>query len=172
MKILEIVKFNDHIGIVVDEMPDLTYEKKGMYLIGSDDSGLLFDCLYLQHDSYAKAFAGREFDLPMKDGTTTHCNGQYWSGRTRECAELLGVELGDVTIQTLDELKKCYVFTGLQVNRSVYHKMVADFFAQNPGYEIWGYWEYDGFLNNRKPLREDHPDSEFQKRFKEAAHGK
>ena len=167
MKILDIVKFNDRIALVVDEIPELTYEKHGIYLTGSDDSGLVFDCLYYDYDRYAKAFAGREFDLPMKDGTTTHCSGQYWSGRVSEAAKLIGVELADVTIQTIERLKECYVFSGYQANKAVYRKMVAEFFTNNPGYEIWGYWEYEANLKNRKPHREDHPDSAFQETIRE-----
>lgn len=166
VQIVDIVKFNNGIGIVVDEMPPIVYEKHGIYLIGSDESGLLFDCLYYQYDRYAKAFGGTEFDLPMKDGTTTHCSGQYWSGRTSECSEILGIELGQVTIATQDMLKGCYVFTGKQINRAVYKKMVAEFLDQHPGYEVWGYWEYEGHLKGTDPSRNDHPDTEFQEKVR------
>lgn len=168
MKMIDIVKFNNGIAIVVDEIPELTYEKYGTYLIGSDDSKLLFDCLYQHYDRFKKAFAGREFDLRMKDGTITHCEGQYWSGRTQECAKLIGIELGEITIQTLDALKECYVFTRYQVNLSVYRSMVSDFFAKNPGYEIFGYWEYDNRINGRNHRRgSDHPNVDFQKAWRD-----
>lgn len=167
MKILDIVKFNDRIAIVVDTVPELTYEKEWIYLIGSDESKLLFDCLYYESDRYAKAFAGREFDLPMKDGSITHCNGQYWSGRVEECAERLGIKLGDVTIQSLDELKRCYVFSGMQVNWRVYCDMLSEFFRNNPTYEIWGYMEYEMHIRNLPNVfKNDHPDKDFQEKIR------
>lgn len=164
MNIVDIVQFNNGIAIVVDEIPKLTYEKHGTNLIGSDDSEVIFDCLYLQNDRLQKAFAGREFDLPMKDGTVTRCKGQYWSGRTRECANEIGIELGVATIQTLDALKKCYVFTGYQVNRLAYRSMVSEFFKKNPDYDIFGYWEYEARIKGMDfPRRQDHPSEDFQK---------
>lgn len=163
MKIIDIVKFNDGIAIVVDEIPILTYEEKGSLLIGSDESNLLFDCLYYQSPrGGAKAFAGRKFDLPLKDGGTIHCNGQWWQGKERECAEKLGIELAHITIRDLEFLKTCYVFSGMSVNKNVYMQMLRDFLTANPDYEVYGYWEYEGKVRGRRN-RQDHPDENFQK---------
>ena len=120
MQILDIVKFNNSIALVVDDIPTLTYEKRGKYLIGSDNNGILFDCLYYMRDSMFKAFAGREFDLQMKDGSIIRCDGQYWSGKTKECGEELGIELCDVTLQSKQKLQDCYVFTRFSVNKEKY----------------------------------------------------
>ena len=163
MKILDIVKFNDGIALVVDEIPDLTYERKGSLLIGSDDSNLLFDCLYFQMPrGNEKAFAGRKFELPLKDGGTICCDGKWWQGREAECAKELGIELCHITIRTLDFLKDCYVFGGLSVNKNVYMQMLRDFLTENPDYEVYGYWEYEGIIRGRTN-KNDHPDENFQK---------
>ena len=163
MKIIDIVKFNDGIALVVDEIPALKYEQKGSLLIGSDDSNLLFDCLYFQMPrGNEKAFAGRKFDLPLKDGGSIHCDGKWWQGREVECAKELGIELAHITIRDLAFLKDCYVFGGLSVNKNVYMQMLRDFLTENPDYEVYGYWEYEGILCGRT-TKNDHPDENFQK---------
>lgn len=167
MKILEIIKFNDGIGIVVDEMPKLTYEEIGGLLIGSDDANLTFDCLYYDRPTaHFKAFAGREFDLPLKNGGTVHCNGQWWSGKVRECSEKVGITLGDITINCIDKMKDCYVMFRREANWKVYCQLVHDFLASRPDYQIWGYHEYELHLTGRGCGRQDHPNEEFQKKIR------
>lgn len=69
MKILAVVKFNDYHAFVLDEPIKLTYEKIGGMLIGSDETGIFYNCLFYEKPvGRFKAFAGREFDLPLKDG--------------------------------------------------------------------------------------------------------
>ena len=99
MKILDIVKFNSGVALVVDEMPTLTYEKmvapvsacEGEYekfafagrefLIGSDERGVFYDVLYHRVEPGGrKAFAGREFSLPMMNGETFKTDGWWWDG--------------------------------------------------------------------------------------------
>lgn len=169
MKILDIVKFNNFIALVVDKMPELTYEKKGEYLIGSDDSNLLFSCLYYQDCGKYKAFSGREFDLPMKDGSTIHLNGQYWNDEEGRCAKFLNINLGRITIADIEELKKCFVFRGLQANVDVYEKLVKEFLEANPNYEIFGYYEYEDYIQARRSVNVNinyHPNIEFQKEIR------
>lgn len=130
MKILDIVKFNDGVAFVVDEMPTLTYEKmtapvsacEGEYekftfagrefLIGRDESGVFYDVLYHRVEPGGrKAFAGREFSLPMKNGETFKTDGWWWDGGLSVAARMLGIEMGRVTIQDRASLAKCFVFT-------------------------------------------------------------
>lgn len=151
MEIVEIVKFNDRCAFVFDEMPAITYEKHGDLLIGSDDSKTIIDCLHLEvpkgrKEYGAYAFGGREFDLPMKDGTTTHCWGQWWEGRSKECGAVLGFELCALTASTKDKLKNCYVFNGYSANRVKLEKLIEKFNAENPDYEVWEYNEYGRYL--------------------------
>lgn len=158
MKIIDIVKFNDHIGLVVDEIPQIVYEEYGKFLIGSDDKGVLFNCLvYERPIGVFKAFGGREFDLPMKDGSVTHCYGQYWHDTFNNASKVLGFKLASITIQTLDDLKKCYVFVGYQAKYETYYKAVSDFLNNHPNYKIWGYREYEKHITN-KPIELNHRD--------------
>lgn len=169
MKIIDIVKFNNFIALVVDKMPKLTYEKKDGYLVGSDDSGLLFSCLFYQNNSKLKAFAGREFYLPMKDGSSIHINGQYWNDEEGRCAKLLNINLGRITIAGIDELKKCFVFSGLRVNLDVYKKLVKEFLEANPDYKIFGYYEYQDYIQSNRSVSagiNNHPNESFQKEIR------
>lgn len=149
MKIIDIVKFNDRHAYVFNEIPVRTYEKHDELLIGSDDSKTIIGCLYYsvpmgQYSPYA--FGGRKFDLPMKDGTTTHCWGQYWDGGVRDCEKVLGFELCELIASTRENLSKCYVFTSLYANKEKLQKLIDDFVSGNPDYKVWEYWEYKKHL--------------------------
>jgi hypothetical protein len=147
MKIIDIVKFNDRHAYVFDEIPNRTYVKHDNLLIGSDETETILDCLHYVYPRGRKeyggyAFGGREFDLPMKDGTVTHCWGQYWDGRSRECAKVLGFDICSLTASTKKNLSKCYVFTGLYANKEKLQKLIDDFMSANPDYKVWEYWDY------------------------------
>lgn len=169
MKIIDIVKFNNFIALVVDKEPEITYEKvnDGDYLIGSDESNLLYSCLYYQDCGDNKAFEGSEFDLPMKDGSTIHIKGQYWNDEYGKCSKLLNINIGRISIRSIDELKKCYVFRGLQVNIDVFEKLVKEFLETNPVYEIFGYYEYEDYIQSKSPINtKDHPNKDFQNKIR------
>mgnify|MGYP001039484638 CR=1 FL=1 len=156
MKIIDIVRFNDRHAYVFDEIPNITYVKHDNLLIGSDETETILDCLYYEyprgHKEYGGyafggrefdyAFSGREFDLPMKDGTVTHCWGQYWDGRSRECAKVLGFDICSLTASTKKNLSKCYVFTQFYANKEKLQKLINDFMSANPDYKVWEYWDY------------------------------
>jgi hypothetical protein len=86
----------------------------------------------------------------MKDGTVTHCWGQYWDGRSRECAKVLGFDICSLTASTKKDLSKCYVFTGLYANKEKLQKLIDDFMSENPDYKIWEYWDYAKHLKENK----------------------
>jgi hypothetical protein len=52
------------------------------------------------------AFGGREFDIPLDDGTTFHCAGDVWACGRRESDP----KVISVGAKTLEQLKECYVF--------------------------------------------------------------
>ena len=89
--------------IVLDEVPKFLYERSGYMLLAEDDG--FYDALVLQHDLYEKAFAGREFDIKLKDGTVVKANGQWWSTSHPERDNLT-----DIGYSTLEKLEECYVF--------------------------------------------------------------
>lgn len=156
MKVVDIVKINDRHAFVFDEIPSVTYEKHGSLLIGSDDSGTILDCLYYSACGGSRnfggnyAFGGREFDLPLKDGGSVHCYGQYWDGRSSECAKVLGIEICGLTASTKEDLKKCYVFCGYYADKDKLQKLIDEFISENPDYEVWEYNDYREYLKNEK----------------------
>lgn len=148
MKIVDLVKANSRHWIVFDEpVGELTYEKHGLLLIGSDEQGIFYDCLYYDRPSPGmKAFAGHEFDLPMKDGTTTHCCGQYWYGRIGEAEKVVGEEIAEIGASTKEELKRRFVFTSRNISRRKLEEMLEEFWAANPDYEPIEHREYEDLL--------------------------
>ena len=98
--------------LVLDEMPDFVYERRDNNLIASDDG--FYACLcYERPTKYSKAFAGREFDIPMKDGTTVKATGQWWDGGHQANAP---EPIASVGISTIDLLRRCYVFSSGHVS--------------------------------------------------------
>ena len=152
VKIVELVRANSRYWIVFDELPEkLTYEKHGSLLIGSDDQGVFYDCLYYDRPSrFMKAFGGREFDLPMKDGSVTHCNGQYWYGRVDEASRVMGEEITEIGASTREKLKECFVFTSWNISEKKLREMLREFEESNPGYVPWGYDQYRAKLEGER----------------------
>ena len=73
MKILDIVRFNQGVACVVDEMPEKVHEKIDSTLMyGMDETGTLYRCY--EYDSPSgrfKAFGGAKFDLKMRGAWNT-----------------------------------------------------------------------------------------------------
>jgi hypothetical protein len=156
MKIIDIVKFNSGHAYVFDEIPEKLYEKHGNLLIGIDDSKTIVDCLHYQYpvgrkEYGAYAFGGREFDLPLKDGGSVHCWGQYWQGRSSECAKVLGFDICGLTASTKQALSKCYVFCGYYANKGRLEELINQFMTENPSYQAWEYWDYGKHLKGDTP---------------------
>lgn len=114
IKIIDIIhhknKHYTQIFHVVDRMPIFLYEREGKWLVG-EDSGF-FNFYYHEQPSHFKAFANREFIIPLKDGSEIKAKGQWWSGIKPDYQELLV----SVAIGTPEKLSKCNVFTGMWVD--------------------------------------------------------
>ncbi|MEA4919362.1 MAG: hypothetical protein VB078_00340 [Clostridiaceae bacterium] len=155
MRIVDLVEMNSHHAYVLDNEYKLTYEKHGNLLIGSDETNTFFDVLIYEYPRGRKeyggyAFGGREFDVDMKDGTKTRCWGQYWSGGFREAEKILGITFADMPHNTIVQLQSCYVFCGGTAHKAKLEQMLNTFFAENPGYKAWNYWEYEKHIKNAK----------------------
>ena len=79
IKIIDIIHHKNKYGVqvfhVVNRLPKFLYERDGSWLIG-ENSGF-FNFYYHETPSkWAKAFAGREFEIPLKNGDTISANGQ------------------------------------------------------------------------------------------------
>ncbi len=144
-KIIAVVKFNDHEAFVMQNKINLTYSKINSYtIVGINNSGLV-DCFYLEHPTSKRliAFAGREFDIKLDDGSVEHCHGQWWSGINSEAKEFLRDKIINVTANDVDDLKRCYVYTGyhgienkIKLLRAAYHG------------PVYGYYEYEKILKS------------------------
>lgn len=95
--------------VVLDAMPQLVYERTGNALTSHDDG--LYDFLGIEPGSRG-AFAGREFDLALTDGTTYQCRGQVWSVGAPKGLE----PVRQVGIGTIETLNRCYVFSGAYIS--------------------------------------------------------
>lgn len=140
---------------VIDRDPDYKYEKieipgEGIFLVASD--GPLVNCY--RHETPSgrfRAFAGREFDIPMKDGTVIKADGQWWDDTPRYIRK----DCYDEGLRTLDKLTECFVFCGHMVKRSV----VDAFLATNPVPKEYNIYQTE--LVHKKRWR-----SEYDKEFK------
>lgn len=107
-----IVEFNNNIAVVLNEDIKYTYRKlDSKTIIGT--CGMFFIAYFYDYVSTAKAFAGRKFTLTMEDGEVVHCNGQWWVGFNSKSRAYIGNRnLTNISYQSLDALKDCYVFYG------------------------------------------------------------
>lgn len=123
-KIEAVVKFNAGEALVLNEHPIIKYERHGGYLFGIDQYGVFTD-VYKYEAPIGRfvAFAGREFEIPMTDGTFIKANGQWWDGGGDELGKALGSKIIEVTVSTKKKLEKCYVFGGLRADEKEYQKL-------------------------------------------------
>lgn len=153
-KLVALVKFNDGVALVLDAMPQLKYKKVGKALIGQD--GVFYDFLgYDAPSGRFKAFGGRQFDLPMEDGTVTHCNGQWWHGSNGDTYKHFGFPdykgFADMfcspPIATVEGLVKSSLFCSSYMLRSAFDEMVA-------GYEgpIYDRQEYEQMMREKPEI--------------------
>jgi len=129
-KVIDVILHQNKYGVqrflVVDELPDLKYRrmaKDGRQVLFAEDgifSGMFF---YDKPSKGWEAFAGREFDIQMFNGTVEKAFGQWWHGISSK-------DVIDVGIGTPEELGKCNVFCGYEVKRDVAEQIFENF--KNP----------------------------------------
>lgn len=125
---------------VLNRMPEFKYEeikKNGRHYLLGEDNGF-YDCLYFEHDSYAKAFGGRTLNLEMKDGSTLISKGEWWSGGH---GNIIDKPLKQMGIGTEESLKKCFVFCSAVIDGEIF----GEFIRKNP--EPDSYSEYRDYIN-------------------------
>lgn len=112
-QVLAIVKFNNYHALVLRDKVSMIYTKYNDLLIGKDESETFIDVLFYERPfGRFKAFAGREFDLPLSDGSSIHCSGEWWSGGSDKAEKILKTKLVGATYNDIESLKKCYVYMG------------------------------------------------------------
>ncbi|MFX3616251.1 MAG: hypothetical protein ACE3JK_01805 [Sporolactobacillus sp.] len=141
--VVVLVKFNADKALVLKDKLDFVYEKFGNILIGTDASGLFHRVLiYGRPSEDWKAFGGWEFDLNMKDGSITHCDGQWWDGGRSKARQILKKELVDVTLDSIAGLKRCYVFSGgTCIDEKDLALLISDYHGK-----VYEYREYEQLL--------------------------
>jgi hypothetical protein len=118
MKALKIIDIIDHRNkystqrfVVLNRNPNYVYEQKGEWLI-ADDSGF-FSFFYRNTPSGSfYAFAGRKFEIPIKDGSVKKAYGQWWDGVPEDYHGLVE----HIGYGTPDDLARCNVFCGGNVD--------------------------------------------------------
>lgn len=132
LRVVAVVKVNGKEAFVLNRPINITYEKVGRDFIGSD--GPFKDALAYDNSGLGKAFAGRSFDLKMKDGSVETIKDHWWD---------VGIK-GHVGITAcdIDSLKRCYVFCG-------YSASPEEIKALRDAYEgdIYSYRDYEKVIN-------------------------
>jgi len=136
MKIIKLHKsVHGHFYALLDEKPELTYEKVGNNYIGSvinEDGSIVFS-EYLSYSSWGGAFGGRELQLKMKDGSVNTIKDHWWDrGYCRSHGECLSIGAA-----TLEESQKCYVYYGMNINKAVFENMLNDYFSREKLYDYY-----------------------------------
>lgn len=139
MKILKLYRAEgyggEHYYVIFDEIPEMTYEKIRSDYIGSvtDECGNIIFSRFLEWKPYGDAFAGRELNLKMKDGTITSIKDHWFDcGSYEEHGEFVGIGAG-----TLEELQKCYVYCSYNMNKNTFQKMLDDYYTREKEYEYY-----------------------------------
>jgi hypothetical protein len=144
MRMIAKVRFNQRYAWVIDDPINLqyTFYENKKFLIGLDETCTFYNVLYYERPTgNMRAFGGRSLDLPMADGSVTHCDGQYWSGKEGTASKILGVSFGYETVQSIEQLRECYVFSGYAVNYERFLTLCIDY--DGP---VFDYYEYEAII--------------------------
>ena len=138
-EILAVVKFNNYHAFVLKDKVNFKYKQYDNLLIGIDETQTFVDVLYYERPfGRFKAFGGREFDLPLEDGGTIHCSGQWWSGGSSSAEKILNKKLIGATYHDIESLKSCYVYTGTCAFKDKIDELISSYNGK-----IYGYREYE-----------------------------
>ena len=77
IKIIAKVTCNDGFAYVLNRMPHFLYTKLDWKTIIGEDEGMYEFYMYDRYTDRYKAFGGRQFQLPLTDGSVEKCYGQY-----------------------------------------------------------------------------------------------
>lgn len=106
-----LLKYGESQALVLDKMPVFTYKRHDNLLIGMDETGNFISCYkYEKPTGNMKAFGGREFTLPLEDGSVIECNGQWWDGGYDEAEKMIRNSIVSVPICTKESLKDTDIF--------------------------------------------------------------
>ena len=148
MKIVKLIK-NDkynHYYATFNYVPEITYEKIGSNYIGSavDSEGKIIASNVLGYERFKGAFAGRELELKMKNGSIEKIKDHWYDwGWYKEHGEFISIGA-----KTLEGLQRCYVYFSYNINKETFEKMVEEYLTRDKLYEYreveeWCNLQYD-----------------------------
>ncbi|MCA1298005.1 hypothetical protein [Stappia indica] len=153
MKIVAMVRFNKKWAYVFDAPVCFQYSEETIngvrYLIGRD--GPFVRALqYEKAQGRFKAFAGAEITLSMADGSSRTVKDDWWS----VVPPFSGVTA--ITYNTVDELKRCYVYMGGCVETGALESLVSEYETRTSGPygHPAGGWRY-GYYDFEKVIKFD-----------------
>lgn len=153
MKIIAKVKFNNGWAYVLDKIEPMVYKRIGSdFIYGTN--GILYHCYFKRHERGQKAFGGRKFDITLDDGEIVNCSGEWWDGNRNKVEKELGISLASRSISTKEELKKCYVFFGYDIDLESFTKLIDDYHSNVFSF-IYDYRDYEKIIkydDDRKSL--------------------
>ena len=112
-------------------------------IIGEDEKIYNF-YLYESPSKNWKAFGGREFDLKMSDGSTTHCFGQWWDGLSKTARLMFDGTLSNIAYSDIEDVKKCYVYCGGRCDTNWINKLLSEYNGK-----IYEYYEFEKLIKNK-----------------------
>ena len=150
MKIVKLIK-NDkynHYYAMFNYVPEITYEKIGSNYIGSavDSEGRIIASNVLGYERFKGAFAGRELELKMKNGSIEKIKDHWYDwGWYKEHGEFISIGA-----ETLEGLQRCYVYFSYNINKETFEKMVEEYLTRDKLYEYceveeWCNLQYDWY---------------------------
>ena len=136
-----VVKFNDGFAIVLEEKPKLVYKRIGTNIIYGTD-GIFYKCYGFDRPSKGwEAFGGSKFDLEMEDGEVINCYGQWWDSGSNKVGEHVGCKIGHAAVGVIDDLKRCYVYSGYDVDVEKYNEFLKTYTGT-----IFEYMDYEKII--------------------------
>lgn len=127
-KIFDVIEkkntYNTHYYVVLDKPVEFKYEEIEPNFFQAECCGF-YTALNKRGES-GDAFAGREFEIDMVDGSKIKAKGNFWSVSPRVKSSVEGDTLIDVGVSDLESLKRCYVFTGSAMLKSELDKWLRD----------------------------------------------
>ena len=141
IKIIAVVKFNKGEAYVFNRKPVFLFEKFGKELVAKDGP---FEARYHYQEPTErwKAFAGREFSIPMLDGSKIEASGQWWHH--------VNTDLAHITYETVEGLLHCYVFTGCDAEPEAINILRAEY--DGPVYPYYDYEKVISYEPDRRKL--------------------
>ena len=125
IKIIDVIKHQNKYGyqwfLVINRKPDFIYERNGNFLI-AEDSGFFNFYFYERPTPGFYAFAGRKFDIKLKNGGVEKAFGQWWDKTPPDYVELL-YHFG---YGTPEGLAKCNVFCSGSIDKVLVDKWLDE----------------------------------------------